>query len=194
MANWTTNYVNFYGPEAEIQKVREILYGSNGAMDFNRLLPMPNELDIESSTRTDEGINLVLAEMPQDEGEKVMDALYKNNSVARYFNSFHPASPEEQERFRLLPKIRQREMLLLGQQAVSNVMNYGYKDWYDWCLANWGTKWNASDAGWEGDCLIFMTANGRPDGIEAALNTLLENGFPEVSVIWNSVDEGEEDD
>lgn len=31
------------------------------------------------------------------------------------------------------------------QSAAFNTAKYGDKDWYDWCINNWGTKWNASD-------------------------------------------------
>ena len=27
--------------------------------------------------------------------------------------------------------------------TIDNLKNYGSKDWYDWCVKNWGTKWNA---------------------------------------------------
>ncbi len=27
-------------------------------------------------------------------------------------------------------------------QMKSNIEKYGYKDWYDWNVANWGTKWD----------------------------------------------------
>ena len=40
---------------------------------------------------------------------------------------------------------------------------YGYPDWYEWNVANWGTKWNACqedtyDADITGDKLCFSTA------------------------------------
>ena len=29
-------------------------------------------------------------------------------------------------------------------QMARNIKQYGYKDWYDWNVANWGTKWDFS--------------------------------------------------
>lgn len=29
--------------------------------------------------------------------------------------------------------------------AKSNLEQYGFEDWYDWSVANWGTKWNIGD-------------------------------------------------
>lgn len=31
------------------------------------------------------------------------------------------------------------------EQQARNVAEYGHKDWYDWALANWGTKWGDYD-------------------------------------------------
>ena len=30
------------------------------------------------------------------------------------------------------------------EQAKKNLKDFGYKDWYDWRVAYWGTKWNPS--------------------------------------------------
>lgn len=36
----------------------------------------------------------------------------------------------------------------LEQQERDNVAQFGHKNWYDWCVANWGTKWDVTqDAG-----------------------------------------------
>jgi hypothetical protein len=30
-----------------------------------------------------------------------------------------------------------------NDQQKANVEKYGFPDWYGWCVANWGTKWDA---------------------------------------------------
>ena len=33
----------------------------------------------------------------------------------------------------------------LGLRSKNNLDNFGYANWYDWCIDNWGTKWNSCD-------------------------------------------------
>ena len=35
------------------------------------------------------------------------------------------------------------EQIELVAAEKSNLKKYGYKNWYDWCVSEWGTKWNA---------------------------------------------------
>lgn len=37
------------------------------------------------------------------------------------------------------------------RKQLENISKYGEKDWYDWNIANWGTKW--------GDCETFLDTN-----------------------------------
>ena len=35
------------------------------------------------------------------------------------------------------------EQIRLVAAEEANLKKHGYKNWYDWCVNNWGTKWNA---------------------------------------------------
>ena len=35
------------------------------------------------------------------------------------------------------------EQIRLVAAEQANLAQYGYKNWYDWCVSEWGTKWNA---------------------------------------------------
>lgn len=68
-------------------------------------------------------------------------------------------------------------------EQARNLKKYGYRDWYDWCLANWGTKWDIgrrdeqeNDAVLEGNCFTvsFDSAWSPPTG---AYERLTEMGF-----------------
>ena len=35
------------------------------------------------------------------------------------------------------------EQAELEAKSKANKEKYGYANWYDWCVSNWSTKWNA---------------------------------------------------
>ena len=83
------------------------------------------------------------------------------------------------------------EQKALVAAEKSNLKRYGYRNWYDWCVNNWGTKWNAGgdndamqvdydeDVGNQGIALFqFDTAWAPPLGV---LEKLMET-HPELSI------------
>lgn len=71
------------------------------------------------------------------------------------------------------------EMLELGKQYVQNFEKYGTTTWYDWCIQNWGTKWNSySFAFRDEDTIQFDTAWSRPESI---IRKLAES-YPNLTV------------
>lgn len=56
------------------------------------------------------------------------------------FNGFFPV-PEELwlKEFEISSETAKEQLSVLHK---SNIDKYGYKDWYDWSIANWGIKWD----------------------------------------------------
>lgn len=116
--------------------------------DFNKIIPMPESLSIESGSMTDEAIiyyvtdrcTLPLQAIKDDDKELVDKKVH---------NRFSPKSWAEEVFMRVLekthdmPAAEKEKFYELGQTYVSNIRSYGHATWYDWCIEHWGTKWNA---------------------------------------------------
>ena len=77
------------------------------------------------------------------------------------------------------PGSHEQELHEAKEQA--NKKKYGYKNWYDWCCNNWGTKWDVGgdgfdpiDAGPNKTCLTFDSAWAPPIN---AMEVFVELGF-----------------
>lgn len=55
-----------------------------------------------------------------------------------------------------------------------NLKKYGFKDWYDWRLANWDTKWNSYWVSFDGNCVRFSTAWSPPNNVIKELSKILK--------------------
>ena len=194
MANHIQVSVTFLCEDDLLQEILESIQcdytGENsehgiGTIDFNKIVPMPKSLDIESGSKTDEGIQLYLTainpavtyfgleKLPLLEFQKLM----KHTS----FRKFKPLTPEQIENLR--SKWPTDELLSYGKTCVENIRNYGAPTWYQWCYENWGTKWNGYDfchaSG--SHTISFTTANGIPDPVFEQLSAL----YKDVEIILN---------
>jgi hypothetical protein len=80
------------------------------------------------------------------------------------------------------------DILARAKLVKRNVERYGHKDWYDWSVNNWGTKWNAYsyNSYYEGgDTIIFQTAWSAPEPIIE----LLSQKYPDVEFSHSWADE-----
>lgn len=175
MPNWVENHLYLNGDPDQIRKLMDAVkndqYGP-GTIDFNKIIPMPESLSIESGSRTIDGLKAY----------KDFISVYTLCGTINMDKLLDPPLKSEEvflaKRVDINPDVFQ-----LGKQAYQNLLLYGAKDWYDWCNTNWNTKWNA--CGYEdghdysqGNFLWFLTAWDRPEPVIRKLSEM----FPEVEI------------
>lgn len=174
MPNHIQNRIEFLGTDEQVRGIKEFIAGKpcndekEIVFDFNKLIPMPQELKIESGSWGSMGQYILFGK-----GE---DSFLGINELWRRFSS---KSREDQ-----------RKIVELGFKYQDNLENHGHATWYGWCKENWGTKWNAYSSYYESDnVLMFQTAwNGVPGIIK-----LLSQNFPNVEFLyeWSDEDTGQ---
>lgn len=109
MPNHITNLISFGDQPEQVAAFHQMLRdlrqkdGVYGSIDFNKLIPMPKALDIESGTRTTNGLDAYRRFITGDK------------AGAEAFQKEHP------------------EEWALGKQAYENIQQYGSPTWYEWC-------------------------------------------------------------
>lgn len=188
MPNWCANDVK------ASKKVLDMIFNKEtGKATFQKLMPMPKELNITSGGYEDESIFYAIIKKESSEREKLLKQIEEKNfnyynKIAKYlgenkniqedFNKINENYKPGAEEMKLGIKNLEE----LGNAYISNIINYGFPDWYEWCNANWGTKWEADHIAGspEEGYLVFDTAWNPPIGIVAKLFEI----FPEEDIDW----------
>lgn len=120
MPNHVINKVTISGKKSDIAKCKKQIITTTEKCEldfsFQSIIPMPEELNIKSGSDLHWGLEYVKS------GYKELPS-YMNGMTEEEMN----------------------ECIELGKKALSNIEKYGHKDWYDWRVCNWGTKWDCYD-------------------------------------------------
>ena len=186
MPNNITNQITFGADSTALSAFQGMLHDMRmegqplGSFDFNKLLPMPKELDMEAGTRTDQGLKLV-----QEYHHALADLEQRKLSMtpAEYAQSLSQCEGLYRER-----RLADPATWALGEQAYCNIRRFGCPTWHEWRSHNWGTKWNAYGfpiLEKDSDTMEFFTAW---DSVPKII-TLLSKKYPEQTITYRWADE-----
>ena len=75
------------------------------------------------------------------------------------FQKIHPCHPDLDIMAGSYGGVDNPEQRALEAKEQANLAKHGHKNWYDWCVDNWGTKWNAGGED-NGDMQVDFDADG----------------------------------
>lgn len=182
MPNHVVNHISLHGDPEKIHEMLEAIKSDEigvGSVDFNKIIPMPESLNIEAGSRTDRGLKLY---------RDFIDVYMLAGTLDKDLSQI----PHEREEIFLRQRTDiKRDEWDLGKAAWNNIRQYGAPTWYDWCISHWGTKWNAYGYGEDkidyrdGDMLYFQTAWSAPHPVLEKLTEM----FPDVELEHEWADE-----
>jgi hypothetical protein len=188
MANHITNELRI---EASPERIKEILEAIKndeiglGSIDFNKIIPMPPELDIEAGSRTTMAIEIYTT-MKENRIRYMGEGEYDIDGE----DLLKISMPEFLEKYGETIK-SDPGIVKDGQQYCENTRKHGCATWYEWSIKNWGTKWNAYgfdhlQAYEEGsDTIFFQTAWSGSPQILRKISEL----YPNVTLHYRWADE-----
>ena len=148
--------------------------------DFNKIIPMPESLNVESGSIENMAIEAVNRKLSK-----------RRYAFEQAYSRPQMNDEDYQQRLKNYGKTEE-ELLELGLQYITNKVRYGATSWYDWCCDNWGTKWNAySNEQEDEDTIIFETAWSNPEPVMLKLSEM----YPEATIEhwWADEDMGSND-
>lgn len=134
MPNWVMNIVRFGCNGEKMAEIKKAITDGEGNIDFDKIISMPKTLNLASGTISERALDCY-RNGKDDIGRSYLMEQYGLDH--RAFDAYYE----------------------LGKVYEINIQEYGYPTWYEWCNANWGTKWNASETYWNSDNIVtFETA------------------------------------
>ena len=180
-------------------------YSYEDKLSFNKIIPMPKDVDIENSSSGEFGLiymyidenNLEKKELIKETYKALVgmdiekswkykelvsskESLKKDTYVEKKSNSLDVTLEKYEDSY--------DHCINLAKKYIKNYKKYGYVTWYDWSVNNWGTKWDAKYFERNEDTMIFLTAWSFAQNVLLELskrypNALFECKFADEDII-----------
>ena len=193
MPNLCTNIVK--APKEVLEEIFD-----NGRVTFQKLIPMPKELEITEGTVTENAIAFVINKKESEEFLQVKNLLkgtkddYYGDLWNKYMKNITVEKMKEIERGanKYIPDETEKKLGIktleeFGELCLNNISKYGCATWYDWSCKNWGTKWDAMETEGtpeEGE-VSFLTAWAEPINV---IEKLFKK-YPNCKIEWEYIGE-----
>lgn len=151
-----------------------------GSIDFNRLIPMPQELDMRAGFVTNLGLTQYINFMAES-AITAQATLFASEAERTTIVGVHLAKWGAVE-------LKDPEAWALGKKAFQNLKKYGCPTWVEWCKLNWGTRDNAFNCtalDSTSDTIVFQTTDTAVPKIAAELS----KKFPAQNITYHWADE-----
>ena len=174
MPNHLMSKIHFSGEQSKIDELLKFIKGEETLFDFNRVIPMPESLNIEAGTHTENGLkayrDFITAYTMDDSLEKDLLNIPK----------------EKEEIFLKARSDIDLDEWNLGRTAFQNEQKYSSKTWYEFHIQAWGSKWNSYNSEMAEDNTIeFNTAWTNVKPVVLALS----QKFPDIEMRYQWADE-----
>lgn len=204
MPDWVASRLTVLGKNSK-EIIKSLLTEKRGVaeVDFNKIVQMPEELNVECSSFTDNCMWLFVAKQRlagvdncmknretktneyvaayREYGKKHCCLYLSNTLTTKEFQSRMNDTMEMTDVAGIdgEPHVTcEEDVFSYGKKALDNIIKYGVRDWYDWRMDHWGAKWNAYRTRIDGDSVIFLTAWYDVRGLISALSkNIPDNNF-----------------
>ncbi|MDQ3190212.1 MAG: hypothetical protein M3Q58_01315 [Bacteroidota bacterium] len=199
MPNHIQNKLQVIGDNQEVQKVLKHIKGKHDdgveiEIDFNKIRPMPKGMDSEVNSHIKMWVEVCTGQLdfatlfqPMEDS---VSNLLKDNKFATLSKRMAANTALEYLTGKRQGTVKDfsDEDFAAFIQCLKNYREHGSVSWYEWNIANWGTKWNAygqNDKRNNTDTIYFKTAWSSPIKLIQELSRM----FPLVKLDLTYADE-----